>query len=201
MMRDERPAGDVSPVSSVPPLASGSPASSMSARINIPSLNDPEPVRRDRPAQLQMSGAETFTGPASQPAAQAGISDASPAAGVIASGGAPAAEGSNLEFINRNWDALAAGLRPSNRAAFRDIVLKEEQQRIVIVFRNLMNYRIASMNREENGLKKLRELCMERHGRDILFGARPAKPGEFDNDDRITREELARINFPVEIED
>ena len=53
-----------------------------------------------------------------------------------------------------------------------------------------------------NGLKKLSELCTEQLGISCRFGGRVARKGEIEAEaDRITDEELARIHFPVDIED
>lgn len=107
-----------------------------------------------------------------------------------------------LQLVQANWTKLLADLMPSNRAVFAGVVLRAERGRIVVVFRNMINYKIAAMNREENGLLRLKALCAQRYGFEIAFAARIAGPGEFpEEDDRATDEELARIHFPVDIEE
>ena len=108
---------------------------------------------------------------------------------------------SPLPLLLARWDQLVEQLNASNRAVFSGVVLKEEQGRLVIVFRNTINYRIAATNREENGLIRLRELAAKELGLSVSFAARIAKPGEFSQlQDRATEEELQRINFPIDIE-
>lgn len=82
------------------------------------------------------------------------------------------------------------------------MVLKQEKNSIVLVFKNKINYTIAARNTEENGVLKLRELASQRLGRPVSFMARIAKPGEIAvADNRMTDEELSRIHFPVEFEE
>ena len=82
------------------------------------------------------------------------------------------------------------------------MVLKEERGGIVLLFGNRMNYTLAAKNSEENGVLKLRELAQTRLGIRVSFMARIARPGEIDPDIvRATDEELARINFPISVED
>ena len=108
---------------------------------------------------------------------------------------------SPLPSLLAHWDKLVEQLNASNRAVFSGVVLKEEQNKLVIVFRNTINYRIAATNREENGLIRLRELAAQELGLSVSFAARIAKPGEFsDVQDRATEEELKRIHFPIDIE-
>lgn len=107
-----------------------------------------------------------------------------------------------LSFVEENWNALCNELSPANRAVFLGTALLEEQKgSVTVVFKNAMNYKIAAMNREENGLKRLAELLSERAGLTVSFRARQAKPGEFDeNIRRVTDEDLLKIHFPVDIE-
>ena len=107
-----------------------------------------------------------------------------------------------LSQIREQWDSLCRELSPANRAVFMGTILVSEQPAsVTVVFRNNMNYKIAATNREENGLRRLSELVRERLGLTASFFARPAKPGEFDEDSRrVTDEDLLRIHFPVDIE-
>ena len=107
-----------------------------------------------------------------------------------------------LSQIREQWDSLCRELSPANRAVFMGTILVSEQPAsVTVVFRNTMNYKIAATNREENGLRRLSELVRERLGLTASFFARPAKPGEFDEDSRrVTDEDLLRIHFPVDIE-
>ncbi len=110
--------------------------------------------------------------------------------------------GALYSTIMQNWSVLMSGLSASNRPLFRDILVKEENNAIVLVFKNQMNYRFAAKNAEENGVVKLRELAMEKLGLKVNFMARVAKPGEISTEQpKATQEELARINFPISIED
>ena len=104
-----------------------------------------------------------------------------------------------LALVRRDWQKLAGSLSASNRAVFLATEQKWEQQKLAVVFRDKMSYRIAAMNREENGLIRLRELCRERYGREIAFSGRIARPGEFAQNNRLTDEDLKRIHFPVDI--
>ena len=104
-----------------------------------------------------------------------------------------------LALVRRDWQKLAGSLSASNRAVFLATEPKWEQQKLAVVFRDKMSYRIAAMNREENGLIRLRELCRERYGREIAFSGRIARPGEFAQNNRLTDEDLKRIHFPVDI--
>jgi hypothetical protein len=71
-----------------------------------------------------------------------------------------------------------------------------------ILFKNKINYTLAARNPEENGVLRLRELAKERLGVPVGFNARIAKPGEIEAvDNRMTDEELGRIQFKVEFED
>jgi len=108
--------------------------------------------------------------------------------------------GTQLEAVEKNWQELLAGLSPANRVLFMDVVLKEERGGILVVFRNKINFSLASKN-EENGLLRLKALAMEKFGLNVNFFARVEMKGEFPKEDvTITDEELAKINFPVTIE-
>lgn len=108
--------------------------------------------------------------------------------------------GEKLVTVQQNWDSLLAGLSPANRVLFRDVVLKEERGGILIVFRNKINFSLASRN-EENGLLKLKALCLSDLGVNVNFLARTELPGEFPREAAvITDEDLAKINFPVNIQ-
>ena len=107
-----------------------------------------------------------------------------------------------LRIVKDNWGALCRELSPANRAVFTGTLLKQEQSgTVTVVFKNAMNYKIAAMNREENGLKRLAELVQARFGSPVSFLARQAKPGELDADiPRVTEEDLLKIHFPVDFE-
>lgn len=97
---------------------------------------------------------------------------------------------------------LKAGLSPSNRPLFNDILIKDEGSKIALIFRNQMNLRLAAFNKEENGVIRLRQLAEEQLHISVNFSARAAKPGEISTEQpKATPEELARINFPISIED
>ena len=107
-----------------------------------------------------------------------------------------------IDVLRHNWSDLVSELAPSNRTLFAGVVLKQEKNSIVLVFKNKINYTIAARNTEENGVLKLRELASQRLGRPVSFMARIAKPGEIAvADNRMTDEELSRIHFPVEFEE
>ncbi len=107
-----------------------------------------------------------------------------------------------LERVKQNWNMLIGELSASNRPLFTGITLKEERGNIVLLFRNNINFTLAAKNAEENGLIRLRELALSRLGLRVNFLARIARPGEIDPDSlRATSEELAKINFPISIED
>ena len=112
-----------------------------------------------------------------------------------------ASSGDPLDIIRRNWSMLVPQLSPTNRYVYENAILKEEGGRPVVVFKSSMNFKIASTNKEENGLTRLSELCEEQLGLKLRFGGRVARRGEIEAQaDHITDEELARINFPVDIE-
>jgi len=108
--------------------------------------------------------------------------------------------GEKLVTVQENWDSLLAGLSPANRVLFKDVALKEERGGILIIFRNKINFSLASRN-EENGLLRLKALCLSDLGVNVNFLARTELPGEFPREAAvITDEELAKINFPVNIQ-
>lgn len=104
--------------------------------------------------------------------------------------------------IRSHWEALCRELSPANRAVFLGTVLRREQPgAITVVFRNMMNYKIAATNREENGLKRLQELAAERLSVSVTFLARQAREGDFfENRQQVTDEDLLKIHFPVDME-
>lgn len=109
--------------------------------------------------------------------------------------------GDPMDIIRRNWSMLVPQLSPTNRYVYENAILKEEGGRPVVVFKSSMNFKIASTNKEENGLTRLSELCEEQLGLKLRFGGRVARRGEIEAQaDHITDEELAKINFPVDIE-
>ncbi len=111
-------------------------------------------------------------------------------------------DGSIYSMIMKNWGMLMAGLSPSNRPLFNDILVRDEGSKIVLVFKNQMNFRLAAGNKDENGVIRLRELAEEQLHVRVNFTARAAKPGEINTEvPRATPEELAKINFPISIED
>ena len=106
------------------------------------------------------------------------------------------------QAVRENWESLCKALSPANRAVFIGTALKQETpDSVTVIFKNAINYKIAAMNRDENGLKRLSELTEERLGINIVFRARQAKAGEFDESvGRVTDEDLLKIHFPVDIE-
>lgn len=108
--------------------------------------------------------------------------------------------GEKLAVIRANWDRLVDGLSPSNRPLFKGTVLTEGTGGIVIVFKNKINFTLASKN-EENGLVNLSRLAREQLGVNVPFLARVARRNEFtEENQKITDEDLAKISFPVDIE-
>jgi hypothetical protein len=107
-----------------------------------------------------------------------------------------------IDVLRHNWADMVSELSPSNRTLFSGVMLKEEKNGIVLLFKNKINYTLAARNPEENGVLRLRELAKERLGVPVGFNARIAKPGEIEAvDNRMTDEELGRIQFKVEFED
>ena len=107
-----------------------------------------------------------------------------------------------IDVLRANWKDMISELAPSNRTLFAGVVLKQEKNSFVLLFKNKINYTLAARNTEENGVLRLRELAAQRLGRPVSFMARIAKPGEIEaTDNRMTDEEIARIHFPVEFEE
>ena len=195
--------------------------SSGTERIPEESLpQDPVPVSRTAPAPVQKP--EEPAAPGSRTAAdaikerlaaernaqQAAAPVSTAAAPVPSQAAAPPAEkapatniGEKLEIIRSNWPRLVSGLSPANRALFGDnTVLTEGHGGIVIVFKNKINFTLASKN-EENGLVKLSNIALRELGVNIPFLARMAMRDEFPEEKQIiTDEDLKKINFPVDIE-
>ena len=141
------------------------------------------------------SGIKSGTQPDAKPQSQTG-------AGQQTEAQAQSPDGSIYNIIMQNWGMLKAGLSPSNRPLFNDILVKEEGNKIALIFRNQMNLRLAAFNKEENGVIRLRQLAEEQLHIRVNFSARAAKPGEISTEvPKATPEELAKINFPISIED
>ena len=141
------------------------------------------------------SGIQSGTQPDAGPLSQTG-------AGQQTEAQAQSPDGSIYNIIMQNWGMLKAGLSPSNRPLFNDILVKEEGNKIALIFRNQMNLRLAAFNKEENGVIRLRQLAEEQLHIRVNFSARAAKPGEISTEvPKATPEELAKINFPISIED
>ena len=148
----------------------------------------PEPRTEQRP--------ESKTEPSGKADAVTGKPEPAPIPVSVSEGG------DIVDTIRKNWSALVPQLSPSNRHVYENAIVKKEDGRPVVVFRTAISFKIASTNREENGLTKLSELCTEQLGINCRFGGRVARKGEIEAEaDRITDEELARIHFPVDIED
>ncbi|MDO4960493.1 MAG: DNA polymerase III subunit gamma/tau [Eubacteriales bacterium] len=160
------------------------------------------PVRlpdvKDRMPAVEVGSIETAVPATSETRA----ASAAPAVSAEAAPEDRAGSGSNLDIIRKNWNVLTGELSASNRPLFTGVELKEERGVIMLLFKNKMNYTLAAKNTEENGLIKLRELAAARFGIRVSFMARIAKPGEINTEKpKATNEELAKINFPVSIED
>lgn len=161
----------------------------------------PKPAQREeKPAPAEEKPAPPEEKPAPERTETAAAAQPAPA-------GAPAAEqpeaaAGKLEIVRTHWDELTAGLSPANRALFKSVGITEERGNIVLVFKNMINFRMASSNTDENGLIRLRELCRERLGIAVPFLARPATAKEMKEEPeaRVSDEDLARINFPVTFE-
>ena len=107
--------------------------------------------------------------------------------------------GEKLEKVKQNWELLLSGLSPANRVLFQEVALKEERGGILVVFLNKINFMLASKN-AENGLYRLKELCLNELGINVNFLARVEMPGEFPKENAvITDDDLAKISFPVNI--
>lgn len=112
-----------------------------------------------------------------------------------------AGQADRMQVLRENWSELVSQLSMSNRHLYENAFLKEEEERPMVIFKSSMGFRLASTNKEENGLTRLSELCRDQLGLELRFGGRVARRGEMEKEaDRITDEELARINFPVDIE-
>lgn len=108
--------------------------------------------------------------------------------------------GEKLEIVRNNWDMLISELSPANKVLFEGTILKEERGGILLVFRNKINFTLASKN-QENGLVKLSNTALKKLGVNVAFMARVAMKGEFpEGSPVITDEDIKRINFPVDIE-
>lgn len=106
-----------------------------------------------------------------------------------------------IDVLKENWQQMTRKLHPSNRSLFNQVVLKEENGSIVMLFKNSMNFRLAAGNKVENGVLRLRELAKELTGQDVKLLARIANTREsIAHKDLVTDEELAKIDFPVNIE-
>lgn len=106
-----------------------------------------------------------------------------------------------IDILRKNWQMMIKKLHPSNRSLFSQVILSEENNAIVMIFKNNINYRMAAGNKVENGVLKLRELSKELTGHEVNLVARASRVLETDQYmDTITDEELARINFPVNFE-
>lgn len=121
--------------------------------------------------------------------------------GTAASKASSAGQVDRMQVLRENWSELVSQLSMSNRHLYENAFLKEEEGRPMVIFKSSMGFRLASTNKEENGLTRLSELCRDQLGLELRFGGRVARRGEIEKEaDRITDEELARINFPVDIE-
>ena len=108
--------------------------------------------------------------------------------------------GEKLAIIKSRWEDLTQQLSPSNRVLFHGVELKEAKGGIVVIFKNRINFNLAAKSKE-NGLIKLQESARQLLGVNVPFLARQAKPGEFpETEDKITDEDIKKINFPVDIE-
>ena len=166
------------------------PPAPLSAKITV-DLKDPDPERIRR---------ETADGTAGPADAAQPKTEAVPAAEQTVT--AEASGDRLIDVLRHNWADMVSELSPSNRTLFSGVMLKEEKNGIVLLFKNKINYTLAARNPEENGVLRLRELAKERLGVPVGFNARIAKPGEIEAvDNRMTDEELGRIQFKVEFED
>lgn len=108
--------------------------------------------------------------------------------------------GEKLKIVKSRWQDLVQQLSPSNRVLFGGVELTEARGGIVVIFKNRINFTLASKN-QENGLIRLQEIARETLGVNVPFLARQAKPGEFpEAEEKITDEDIKKINFPVDIE-
>ena len=183
--------GNAVPYASPSPVQERPPAP-LSAKITV-DLKDPASERTRRE-----NAEESTAGPADT--VQQKPSEAVPAAEQEMTAGV---SGDRLiDVLRHNWADMVSELSPSNRTLFSGVMLKEEKNGIVLLFKNKINYTLAARNPEENGVLRLRELAKEKLGVPVGFNARIAKPGEIEAvDNRMTDEELGRIQFKVEFED
>ena len=109
---------------------------------------------------------------------------------------------SDIDIIKAHWAELVGRLIPSNRPLFAGALLKEEHGNIVVIFKNSVSFKMAAKNADENGILRLRDLVLELTGRPVKLMARIANPGEIAAmQDKATDEQLARINFHIDIEE
>lgn len=160
-----------------------------------------------RMAGVPAQGAAVRTAPVRAAAAPARPASA-PAEPKPASAPAPAPTpkedlsniGEKLQIVKSRWQDLVQQLSPSNRVLFGGVELTEARGGIVVIFKNRINFTLASKN-QENGLIRLQEIARETLGVNVPFLARQAKPGEFpEAEEKITDEDIKKINFPVDIE-
>ena len=163
----------------------------------VPSAPVPQPAP---PVPLQPAE----TAPASQPMPSETV-PAEPSPQPASSSPAQPAEetvtniGERMAIVQKNWDRLLQELSPSNRVLFSGTVMQEGSGAIVLVFKNRINFDIAAKSKD-NGLKRLEEASRMLLGVNVAFRARVANRGEFpEKEQKITDEDLKKINFPVDI--
>ena len=123
-------------------------------------------------------------------------------AGGNAGGSQETSGNSDIDIIKAHWAELVGRLIPSNRPLFAGALLKEEHGNIVVIFKNSVSFKMAAKNADENGILRLRDLVLELTGRPVKLMARIANPGEIAAmQDKATDEQLARINFHIDIEE
>ena len=123
-------------------------------------------------------------------------------AGGNAGGSQETSGNSDIDIIKAHWAELVGKLIPSNRPLFAGALLKEEHGNIVVIFKNSVSFKMAAKNADENGILRLRDLVLELIGRPVKLMARIANPGEIAAmQDKATDEQLARINFHIDIEE
>ena len=173
--------------------APAAPAPVISTEGTQQTAKAPKPENPSGSAPQTQSAPKTQSAPAGAPE-QAGPAQA--AAGEVLSH-----IGEKMQTVEQNWEMLLDGLTAANRVLFKNTVLKEERGGILVIFRNRIDFGIAAKNKE-NGLIRLKELCLERLGININFLARAAQPGEFPQEQEavITDDDLSKINFPVSIQ-
>ena len=153
-----------------------------------PSAPVPQPIQ---PVQAPLLAPETAPAdPSPQPASS---SPAQPAEETVTN------IGERMAIVQKNWDRLLQELSPSNRVLFSGTVMQEGSGAIVLVFKNRINFDIAAKSKD-NGLKRLEEASRMLLGVNVAFRARVANRGEFpEKEQKITDEDLKKINFPVDI--